>query len=206
MARDAIIGPMMDSNREIEIKLRFETAEAAIRGVEALGAELVTARQFEDNTLYDDADRSFKKSRRLVRLRRWGDLNLLTFKAPVQGKHRHKVREEIETGVTDAAAVQRILTEVGLAPVYRYQKYRTLYRTGELEICLDETPVGCFVELEGPPAMIDEAARKLGFAPDDYVCLTYRELHESAAAALGEEVGDMVFDASDGAGEPRKQG
>lgn len=194
---------MMGSNREIEIKLRFESASAALARVEDLGAELVTARTFEDNAVYDDEDRSLKESHRLIRLRRWGDLNLVTFKARVVGLHRHKVREELETAVENAAVIERILVELGLKPVYRYQKYRTLYRTGDLHICLDETPLGCFVELEGPPTMIDRTARKLGFEPEDYICATYRELHESASAAAGEEVGDMVFDLPDGARTPR---
>ena len=190
----------MDSNREIEIKLRFGSPEKALRAVETLGAKLVTAREFEDNVVYDDPDLSLKNSRRLIRLRRWGDQNLLTFKARVEGKHRHKVREEVETTVENPAAIERILAELGLKPVYRYQKYRTLYQARDLHICLDETPVGCFIELEGPPAMIDEAAERLGFTPDDYVCSTYRELHEAAAVASGEPLGDMVFEPRSDAG------
>ena len=69
-----------------------------------------------------------------MRLRRFGDRAWLTLKAPVAGTHRHKVREEHETPVTDPGAMDRILEHLGFVPAYRYQKFRTryeLYRDGK---------------------------------------------------------------------------
>jgi len=52
---------------------------------------------------------------------------------------------------------------------FRYEKYRTTFRLPDsnawangLLIELDETPIGTFVELEGPAAAIDRAAEELG--------------------------------------------
>lgn len=188
---------MSGSIQEVEIKLRFESAQQARERLSVLEPTEVVARTFEDNVLYEDPGRSLKPSGRLLRIRRWGSRNLLTFKRKVAGEHRHKVREEIETEVDDADALERLFRGLNFEPVYRYQKYRTLYRAGRLDICLDETPVGCFVELEGPAEAIDDAAAKLGFGPGDYVRSTYRELHEETAAANGIPVGDMVFDDRD---------
>ena len=63
--------------------------------------------------------------------------------------------------IADPEALERILVGLGFRPCYRYQKYRTLFAVGELQVCLDETPIGCFVELEGAPEAIDRAAERL---------------------------------------------
>ena len=132
---------------------------------------------------------------KLLRLRRDGVRTLLTYKAPVPGEHRHKVREEHETEIADAEALVAILDGLGYSPVYRYQKYRTLFELEGVTVCLDETPIGCFVELEGQPEAIDRVAARLGFAEQDYIRLTYRDLQEREAAESGRgETGDMVFE------------
>jgi adenylate cyclase class 2 len=118
---------------------------------------------------------------------------VLTLKTPVQGEFRHKVRNEDETTVGDAGATAQLLHNLGFTPYWRYQKYRTVYTLGDLAICLDETPIGCFVELEGPPEQIDAAAERLGFTPDQYVRETYRTLHERDAQRRGDPIGDLLL-------------
>lgn len=180
--------------KEIEVKLAIEDADEARRRLGAAGAVALSARTFEDNRLYDDADLSLKKTGRLLRIRSVGGQHLLTFKAKVaagSGDTRYKVREEYETEVSDAAELERLLSALGYAPVYRYQKFRQPYRLGAVEVLLDETPIGTFLELEGAPEAIDAAARALGFPPEAYDIRTYRELQEARAG--GAEPGDMVF-------------
>jgi hypothetical protein len=53
---------------------------------------------------------------------------------------------------------------------------------------VDETPLGTFVEIEGPPETIHEAARILGRGPEDYVLESYPDLYRAAGGR-----GDMVF-------------
>ena len=45
---------------------------------------------------------------------------------------------------------------------------------------VDETPLGAFLEIEGPPETIDEAARALGLHPGDYVLDSYPALFRAA--------------------------
>ena len=104
------------------------------------------------------------------------------------------MRVEHETQVTDGDATIAVLTGLGFCSRYRYQKYRTVLRLDDLEICLDETPIGCFVELEGPPDEIDRAAARLGFEPAEYVRETYGELHRRMSNERGVEMGDMLMD------------
>jgi len=185
---------MERSRTETEIKLRFESSEAAVRCLDGLGGRLIQPREFEDNIVYDRDGNPLKAAGRLLRLRRSGQTALLTYKAPVAGNHRHKVRQEEETIVEDPAAVEAMLEGLGFRPIYRYQKYRTLFEVGDLHVCLDETPLGCYVELEGPPDQIDRAAEVMGRPRESYVLETYRELQEKHAMEHGIEAGDLVFD------------
>ena len=199
--RDAIMRQMERSRREVEVKLPFESTSEARQKLAALGAELIHDRRFEDNLLYDREGAPLASAGKLLRLRRDGPRALLTYKAPVPGRHVHKVRLEEETELADADAMERVLDGLGYVPVYRYQKFRTLLELDGVHICLDETPIGCYVELEGEPEGIDRLAARLGFGPDRYVVESYLELHAKQAAARGEPRGDMVFEADEGAGE-----
>ncbi len=188
---------MGDSNREIEIKLRFDSPEDALARLRSIGAIASTPRLFEDNILFDRAHDPLHRARQALRLRRVGDRAIVTFKGPVEGNHRHKVRVEHETDVSDGDAAERILQSLGYEPHWRYQKYRTEFDLGQLHICLDETPLGCFVELEGSPDEIDRAAEKLGFAVGDYVTASYRKLLELEAGRQGRRPWDLLFSTED---------
>jgi len=184
---------MVKSNRENEIKLAFPSPETAVRRLLDAGAREVHARAFEDNTLFDLAGRPLSKSGRLLRLREFGDISVLTFKAPVVGEHRHKVKLEHETAVADPEALRSILLALGFVVVYRYQKYRSIYALQAVVASLDETSLGTFVELEGAPDDVDRAAAALGAQPPDFVHATYRELQEDDAAARGVVAGDTLL-------------
>ena len=155
-------------------------------------------RYFEDNVVYDRDDGSLVAAGKVLRLRRRSGVAVLTYKAPVAGQHRHKVREEHETRVEDPDSLERVFAGLGYRPIYRYQKYRTLLGREDLQVCLDETPLGCFVELEGTPEAIDEAAGSMGMGEEQYVLLTYRDLQEQDAKERGAVAGDLVFDPSPG--------
>ena len=193
---------MAKSNRENEIKLAFPSRETAALRLLAAGARQVHARAFEDNVLFDLADRALSKSGRLLRLRDFDGVSLLTFKASVAGEHRHKVKIEHETAIADPAALRSILLGLGFEAVYRYQKYRATYRLGAVEAAVDETPLGTFIELEGSPDEVDKAAEALGAAPSDFIRATYRELQEQDAAARGLIAVDMLLPGS-GPTEPK---
>ena len=83
---------------------------------------------------------------------------------------------------------------------FRYEKYRTTYKLPSsrqwakgLLIEVDETPIGNFIELEGSPAAIDQAAEKLGYSPRDYVLKSYLALYLEECRRQGESPCDMVF-------------
>jgi adenylate cyclase class 2 len=193
---------MEDRYKEVEIKLRFASPAEAKACLEAHGATVLSGREFEENVLFDRAVNPLKQDNKMLRLRKYRGKAWLTLKAPVPGEHRHKVRREYETEIDQPEAMVYMLGELGFVPSFRYQKYRTLYEIDGLEACLDETPVGTFVELEGYPERIDAAAAQCGFCDANYIRESYRELHELAAAAQGKQPGDMLFpDETNGDGQ-----
>ena len=52
------------------------------------------------------------------------------------------------------------------APVLTMEKIRAVWNRADLVACLDETPFGCFLELEGDPAAIRRAMEGLSLGPE----------------------------------------
>ena len=124
--------PMSESQREVEVKLAFSSAEEAFERITALGAVVETPRVFEDNVVFERDDDSLREKGQTLRLRRTGDRSIVTLKSRVQGEFRHKVRQEDESEVADADAMERVFLGLGYRHGWRYQKYRTLFRLDEL--------------------------------------------------------------------------
>lgn len=187
------------TNREVEIKLAVANANWARRLLARYGFRVVRRRVFQDDVVFDDAQGTLAGAGALLRLRRSGRAAALTYKGPA-APGRHKEREELETALNPGQAdrVGEILRRLGYRPAFRYQKYRTEFaRPGDGGlVALDETPIGAYLELEGPPAWIDRAARELGFAADQYITATYAELYYAECRRRGRRPGDMVFAAA----------
>lgn len=184
--------------RETEIKLRVPSVAAARARLRRHGFRVRRARVFEANLVYDTPDLALRAARRLLRLRQVGKTFLLTFKGPpLAGPH--KSREEIETAVADGERLNAVFERLGYGVMFRYEKYRTEYERPREpgHATLDETPIGVFLELEGPPAWIDRAAARLGFDAADYITASYGALYLEHCARTGVEPSHMVF------GEPK---
>ena len=87
-----------------------------------------------------------------------------------------KVREEIETEITDGRGLLQVFEQIGLIVWFRYQKFREEFVRDHVVIAIDETPIGTFVELEGSEAGITQLAGALGRSSDDYIVDSYRGL------------------------------
>ena len=195
----------MGSGRVHEWNTLYDTAAAALRGRD----ELFRVRVETPAGAAGSKGASSKSKSGTKRF-------LLTFKGPVTpgggyGSKRssvrdrqfggnHKVREEIELEIGDAKALGTIIARLGMRESFHYEKYRTTFRLPEsarwakgLLIELDETPIGNFIELEGPSRAIDRAAKLLGYSKDEYVLTNYLRLHAEECMRRGEKVGDMVF-------------
>lgn len=186
-----------------------------------------SGRVHEKNVIFDTPQGGLAKHGQLLRIRtetpegRGSSKNyrsksriVLTFKRPVarpvasDPEHpedrSHKVREEIEMEVTDAPTLTAIFEGLGMSGWFRYEKYRTTFRLPAsnawargLLIELDETPIGTFVELEGPAAAIDRAAAELGYSKRDYVLKNYLTLYVEECRRKGQQPVHMLFPSGD---------
>ena len=205
--------------KETEIKLPVRDIKAFERKVKKLGGKRVragTGRVHELNVIFDTPDGGLAKHGQLLRVRtetvhppgkkQLASRVVLTFKQPAvrsiddQGS-RFKIREETEVEIIEAEPLRKIFEGLGLRGWFSYEKYRTTWKLGaaqrwakELLIELDETPVGNFVELEGPPEAIDRAAAALGYSHKDYLQKNYLALYAEDCKRRGVTPGNMMFD------------
>jgi len=161
--------------KEIEIKFRIAELKAITRALKHAGFKQVTPSTHEMNSLYDLPGQTLRKKGQLLRLRKYGEVWVLTHKA--KGKAGpHKTRVELETHLEDGKAMDAILRGLGFTPTFRYEKYRAEWDDGTGHVVLDETPLGVLGEIEGPPRWIDRTAKALGITKSDYITQTYAEL------------------------------
>jgi adenylate cyclase, class 2 len=183
---------------ETEIKFRVaDTAELQAKLATA-GFHLVTPRSFESNVLYDTPTRGLRLKRELVRIRNYNGRWLLTHKRVPDsgiGEDRHKHRVETETELSDGAALADVFASIGFVPVFRYEKWRTEWSDESGHCVVDETPIGAFAELEGPPEWIDRIASELGVSQEDQMTLSYGRLFEQWREQTGCSAEDLTFEA-----------
>ncbi len=183
----------MTGPKEVEIKFALDDVGAAERKLRALGFRHVTPRTHEVNTLYDLPGAVLRRRGELLRLRKYGDEWTLTHKgAGTPGKH--KTRSENETAVENGESMQTILAALGFAPSFRYEKFRSEWTDGAGHVVLDETPIGNFGEIEGPPQWIDATALALGIAESDYITTSYAQLFLDWKQRTGSAAQEMTFD------------
>jgi adenylate cyclase, class 2 len=205
---------------EIELKFPVDDLARLQSRLPGLGFHLDTPRTFEQNTLYDTPARNLRQSKQILRLRRYGDLWTLTHKRPTPSVDdtttRYKVRVETETHLDDGPALAAIFEQLGYSPVFRYEKFRTEWSqaaTSTIEgplfpasdplaallasqghLVLDETPIGNYAELEGPPAWIDDTLAKLDIDPAICITESYGKLFLSWKERSGSAANHLTFD------------
>src|SRR5580700_1138566 len=178
--------------REIEIKFRVKDLQELGRALRAARFRLVTPRTHEMNTLYDLPGGVLRARKQLLRLRKYGSTWTLTHKS--SGKSgRHSSRVELETGVADGKKMDAILRGLGYAPSFRYEKFRAEWTDGKGQVVVDETPIGNFCEIEGPPRWIDATAKKLGVSPANYITKNYATLFSEWKQETHSSAREMTF-------------
>jgi len=182
-----------------------------------------TSKVHEENVIFDTPQGGLAKHGQLLRIRTETpevrgkpkttapqQRVVLTFKQPMvlpagaqtgsASSGSYKVRDEIEVEVAEGGNLTRIFEGLGMSGWFRYEKCRTTFRLPAskawalgLLIELDETPIGTFVELEGPAGAIDRAAAELGFSKHDYLSKNYLRLYMEECRRKGVQPTHMVF-------------
>lgn len=168
---------------ETEVKLRVAELEPLAARLAALGFGEREPLQSEESVLWDRGTEPLERGCAL-RLRRYAGQAWITFKGPKQEHPELKIRPEHETRLDDPAAMEAILTSLGYAPVLRMAKSRAVWQRADgLLACLDETPLGPYLELEGEPDAIGEAMAALGIGKDAIEPRSYPTLFREAGLA-----------------------
>lgn len=185
------------SNMEIEVKFPVVDAAALRARLLAAGFHVETPRTFERNLLYDTPDRRLRSQQAILRVRRYGDRWVLTHKCLPPNNNpeaRHKHREETELTVQDGDAIGHIFERLGFTRQFVYEKWRTEFADPTGHCVLDETPIGVYAELEGPPDWIDAAGHRLGIDPSRFITLSYGRLFEQWQQQTGSSAQNLTFD------------
>ena len=130
----------------------------------------------ETNLLLDTDNRRLREHGCLLRLRQHGDRKLLTFKGPATYRGAIKQRLEHETEVADLDRARKIFGELGYTVLMRYEKDREEWSLEDYSVVLDRTPMGFFVEIEGPSDGLEEIAGLLGLRTSTAVQGSYVSL------------------------------
>ena len=180
--------------QEIEIKFRVANLRALARQLKAAGFKLATRRTHEMNTLYDLPGQVLRRRKELLRLRSYGSDWKLTHKSGGKVK-RHSSRLELETSVGDGNQMDAILRALGYSPSFRYEKFRAEWTDRKGQVVVDQTPIGDFCEIEGPPRWIDATAKKLGVSREQYIMKNYATLFADWRQETGSKAEEMTFKA-----------
>lgn len=184
---------------ETEAKIRVASFTPVRRRLAMAEGRLVSARTLETNTLFDSADRSLVSGGRSLRVRRYGRQGVLTLKGVATVNAGLKSRIELETLVASPERMTEILSSLGFEPLFRYEKFREVWVVRGAEVCLDETPLGRFVEIEGRNAAIRKVVALLGLEGSEFLTASYPALW-----SMEGRPGDMVFERKAGSRKARR--
>jgi len=172
---------------EIEKKYRLSTTrmdEVAAK-LESLGA-VFSSEVFEENYLHRGGVLDERGA--VLRLRKIGDLTLMTYKEKLRNASDVKHNIEFETVVGDVDAMESIIEKLGYHLSLIYEKHRRTWHFLDVEVVLDELPFGLFMEIEGTIEHIAEAEILLDIKDLEPESRGYPRL----TVKYGEMVGDVA--------------
>src|SRR5436305_10875367 len=175
-----------------EVKFALNDRNELVRKLHDIGGQRLYPETFEDNIVLDRRGELRAKGA-LLRVRKFGKYSIATFKGPMSIEGGVKTREEVQTGVESFELAIQLFDSLGYKPVFRYQKFREVWRVKEAEVVLDRTPIGEFFEIEGPIERIRSIASELGMNMDQAIRQTYADLYRQARRTRSDLPENMVF-------------
>ncbi|CAN5871842.1 hypothetical protein BH11GEM1_BH11GEM1_07140 [soil metagenome] len=151
---------------EVELKSVVDDIARRRAAIELAGATLVFEGRLEDRR-YDSPDRALTARDHVLRVRVYRDARgaraELDFKGPTRRDDGYKVREEIESHVSDADALVAILDRLGYEVTIAIDRDIVQYDLEGTMIRFERYPrMDDLVEVEGPREAIERAIEALG--------------------------------------------
>jgi predicted adenylyl cyclase CyaB len=192
--------------REIELKAVVANVAALKAGLNAAGARLTFAGPLHDRR-YDTADGAMVARDHVLRLRTRhatdrATSTTLDWKGPTQFVDGYKVREEISTAVSDAAATHALLDALGFHVIREIDRDIELFALDGAVIRIEQYPrLDVLVEVEGSRESIERAIACTGlprraFTPErlsDFAVAFEARTGERAALCARELAGDYRY-------------
>lgn len=185
----------MSRKLEQEVKFYLNDPKAFEERLISAGARLKQPRVLEINLRFDTPDRRLGSSFQVLRLRQ-DMICRLTWKGAGDPTGEVSAREELEVEVSDLDTARAILEGLGFEVMLVYEKYRSAWMLGDVEISLDEMPFGNFCEVEGPDTeSIKGAAELLGLDWLKRSTFSYLVIFNNLKVKLGLNMRDLTFEA-----------
>ena len=178
--------------QEIEIKFPLRDRHELLRRLHDIGGQRLYPETFEDNIVLDRRGELRTKGS-LLRVRKFGKYSIATYKGPMSIEGGVKSRDEVQTGVESFELAIQLFDSLGFKPVFRYQKFREVWRVRDAEVVIDRTPIGEYFEIEGPIDLIRTLAAELGMEMEQAIRQTYADLYRQARRTRADLPNDMVF-------------
>src|SRR4051812_27477752 len=178
--------------QEIEVKFALKDRAELVRKLHDIGGQRLYPETFEDNIVLDRRGELRTKGS-LLRVRKFGKYSIATYKGPMAIEGGIKSREEVQTGVESFELAIQLFDSLGFKPVFRYQKYREVWRVSDVEVVLDRTPIGDYFEIEGAVELIRTVTAQLGMNMDQAIRQTYADLYRQHRRTRADLPENMVF-------------
>jgi adenylate cyclase class 2 len=185
---------MSGTDRELEVKFYISRRKELEAKLVAQGGKLSEPRVHEVNLRLDTPDFTLLRTGRLLRLRQDRRARV-TYKGAGSEEGGVRLRQELEFTVSDFNTARALFEALGYQVYMLYEKYRTTYKLGNVELALDEMPTGDFLEIEGPDGeSIHKAAELLEINWEARILESYTVLFERTRERLGFDFQDLSFE------------
>jgi predicted adenylyl cyclase CyaB len=174
---------------EVELKSVVDDVERRRAAIEAAGAKLVFSGRLEDRR-YDTADRSLTAADQVLRVRTYRDAHATRSELDWKGRTRreggYKLREELETEVSDGDTLVTILDNLGYVVTIAIDREIMQYDLDGTMIRFERYPrMDALVEVEGTPEQIEAAIAALGMQREGFTSERLLDFAERFEARTG---------------------
>lgn len=180
----------MSGTLEVELKSVVADLARCRLAVERAGASLVFEGRLEDRR-WDTPDRAMAAKDHVLRVRVYrggGHVRAeLDWKGPTRRDATYKLREEIETPVTDPLALGEILEQLGYEVSIAIDRQIVQYDLDGAMVRFERYPrMDDLVEVEGTPEQIEDAINVLGLPREGFTTDRLPEFVQRYESRTGE--------------------
>ncbi|MBF0397735.1 MAG: class IV adenylate cyclase [Desulfobacterales bacterium] len=184
----------MMNHLEIEVKFYLTNIDIIRNHILQIAGQSVDGKIFETNIRFEDKNKTLKKKKCLLRLRK-DKRTTLTFKSPpTVSNPNFKILKELEVEVNDFSTMCLIIESLGFHQEQKYEKWRETFILNDTMICLDILPFGNFIEIEGSEENIKKLSSELGLEWKEKILFNYLELFELIKKKMNLLFSDVTFD------------